>query len=232
MSHTPYNETQYNVGNSIFPGFNDKSGVMLCGYEWGYSAHDQYLEENHKIEIEEKKSGINTFYEKSTIFDSPYDLRIIKWFNFFGHPLGLDNGRSGFDKCLLQTNWCDDQGNYVSDYAKFLSNVNRDNFLGVVANFCPEVLIFMGAKQIHYLQAPEVKGRFSEIFGAETQRPEIKQKPFNGRKFKIAFQEFERVKIISFPHPSGSRGLSDDYIRLFSGEINNILRNYRERNGV
>ncbi|MDE2387967.1 MAG: hypothetical protein KGN35_02610, partial [Betaproteobacteria bacterium] len=65
MTKAPYNETIYNVGNSIFPGFNDKNGVMLCGYEFGYSKHDQYLEKNHKDEIEKKKSEINTFYGKS-----------------------------------------------------------------------------------------------------------------------------------------------------------------------
>ncbi len=30
MLRDPYNESQYNVGNSIFPGFNDKKGVVLC----------------------------------------------------------------------------------------------------------------------------------------------------------------------------------------------------------
>jgi len=232
VTHIPYNETQYNVGNSIFPGFNDKECLMLCGYEWGYSAHDQYLEEHHKDEIAEKQAGINTFYEKSKIFSSPYDLRIIKWFNIFGHPLGRDNGRSVFDKCLLQTNWCDDQGTHVSDYEKFLSNESRENFLSIVKKFRPKVLLFMGAKQIHYLQDQEVKRPFSEIFGAEIQRPCIQQKPYNGRRFKITFQAFEHITIISFPHPSGTRGLSDDYIKLFSEELKAILSDYRERKGV
>jgi hypothetical protein len=24
-----------NLANSIFAGFNDKNGLMICGYEWG-----------------------------------------------------------------------------------------------------------------------------------------------------------------------------------------------------
>lgn len=228
MNKTPYNETSYNVGNSIFPGFNDKEGLIICGYEWGYSKHDQYLEKNHKDEIEKKKSENNTFYSKSKIYNSPYDLRIIKWFSYFCHPLGIDNGFSSFDKCLLQTNWCDDQGTYVNDYAKFLSEENSGNFLNIMRAFRPRVLVFMGAKQIHYLQTPIIINSFSEIFGAEVSSLVIKSKPFVGRKFKIAFQAFEYISVISLPHPSGTRGLSDDYIKLFAPEIKEVLDNYRE----
>lgn len=232
MSKTAYNETRYNVGNSIFPGFNDKNGVMLCGYEFGFNKHDQYLEENHKDEIKKMKLEINTFYDKSKIYGSPYDLRIIKWFSFFGHPLGVDDGHSPFDKCLLQTNWCDGQDTYVSDYAKFLSKENSENFLGIVEAFLPRVLIFMGAKQIHYLQTPAIKSRFSEIFGAEVSPLDIRSKPFDGRKFKIGFQTFERISILSLPHPSGTRGLSDKYIKLFVPEVKDVLDSYRKLKSV
>lgn len=232
MTKAPYNETIYNVGNSIFPGFNDKNGVMLCGYEFGYSKHDQYLEKNHKDEIEKKKSEINTFYGKSKIYDSPYDLRIIKWFGFFGHPLGIDDGSSPFDKSLLQTNWCDGQGTYVSDYAKFLSKENSENFLSIVGTFLPCVLIFLGAKQIHYLQTPAIMSRFIGIFGNEISPLEVKKKQYHGRKFNIAFQTFERVRVISLPHPSGTRGLSDDYIKLFAPEIKRILDNFRKLKNI
>jgi hypothetical protein len=232
MSKIAYNETLYNVGNSIFPGFNDKNGVMLCGYEFGYNKHDQYLEENYKNEIEKKRLEINTFYEKSKIYDSPYDLRIIKWFGFFGHPLGVDDGRSPFDKCLLQTNWCDSQNTYVSDYAKFLSKENSENFLGIVEAFLPRVLIFMGAKQIHYLQTPALMNRFTGIFGAEISPLDVKQKQFHGRKFKIAFQIFERISVISLPHPSGTRGLSDDYIKLFVPEVKDVLDSYKKLKSI
>ncbi len=214
-------ETQF------FPGFNDKNGIILCGYEWGYSKHDQHLEKNHKDEIEKKKLEINTFYSKSKIYDSPYDLRIIKWFGFFGHSLGIDDGFSPFDKCLLKTNWCDSQGTYVSDYDKFLSEKNSGNFLSLMDAFRPSILIFMGAKQIHFLQNPIIKNHFSKIFGIEVSPLCIRSKPFEGRKFKIGFQGFERVIVVSLPHPSGTRGLSDNYIKLFAPEINEILDQYR-----
>lgn len=227
MSSCPFNETTYSVANSIFPGFNDKDGIIICGYEWGKSKQDEYLENNHKDEIEKKKSEINTFYSFSKIYNSPYNLRIIKWFKLFGHPLGIDDGLSSFDKCLLQTNWCDDQGNHVNDYDKFLSKENSGNFLGIMEAFRPRVLMFMGSRQIQYLNHPDIKNPFSEIFGTEVKPLEEITKPFEDRKkFKISFQEFESVKIVSFPHPSGSRGLSDDYIKLFATEMKEILDNY------
>ena len=28
-------EQKLNLGNAIYKGFNDKNGLMICGYEWG-----------------------------------------------------------------------------------------------------------------------------------------------------------------------------------------------------
>ena len=30
-----------NLSNSIFQGYNDKHGLMICGYEWGWSKTDE-----------------------------------------------------------------------------------------------------------------------------------------------------------------------------------------------
>ena len=32
-----------NLANSIFSGLNDKRGILICGYEWGFSQEDQRL---------------------------------------------------------------------------------------------------------------------------------------------------------------------------------------------
>lgn len=232
MAGKPYNETTHNVGNSILPGFNDKQGIALCGYEWGYSKHDQYLDDNHSHEIEIKPAEIRSFYQKAQVCSSSYDLRIIRWFEFFGHPLGGNNGLSALDKSILQTNWCDSQAPSVSDYNQFLAPGNLQNFLKTMDAYRPKILMLMGARQIQYLQNPVVKAPFSEIFGREIAPVEIQAKPFSGRKFRVAFQKFEDVNIISFPHPSGSRGLADDYIKLFSEKMKSILDKYRHNKGV
>lgn len=171
------------------------------------------------------------FTIKSDLYRSPYDLRIIKWFKIFGHPLGIDNGNSDFDKCILQTNWCNEQDAYVANYNKFLYACNIDNFLNHVKEYMPVVLIFMGSRLINCLQHMSVKNRFIEIFGNEIEYLKLITKNYNGRKFRIGFQAFERIAIISLPHPSGSRGLSDNYIKLFESEVSAILSKFKQSRG-
>ena len=231
MNVEPY-ESHLNIGNTVFPGFNDKKGIMLCGYEWGYSARDKYLETYHQDDIDKKRAQANTFFKKSQIFGSPYDRNIIKWFHFFGHPLGDDDGFSSFDKCLVQTNWCDTQDTKFSGYAKLLSDANVENFLNIVEHFRPKVLFFFGVMQIRALQSASLKSRFCDIFGKEVTPLSFYQKPFTGRRFNIGFQRFDSVDIVAMPHPSGTRGLSDAYIRLFGDEIGQILASYRMGKGV
>ena len=37
--------------------------------------------------------------------------------------------------------------------------------------------------------------------------------------------------MIGFPHPSGSRGIAHEYIKLFEPEMKKILNNYIEERG-
>lgn len=224
----PYNPSDFNVGHSIFPGFNDYGGVVICGYEWGYSAKDEALEQDPEryAVAKERLASIQTFNSKG--WDSPYDRRIHKWFSMFGHPLGEEEGYSDFDKCILQTNWCDDMGNQVSDYEKFLSDGNRANFLGIMREFRPSLLLFMGIKQIEYIQDSQIKPVMEALFGPETVPLRFERKEaFEGKKFRLAFQEFDNLSVIALPHPSGSMGLSDAYIQLYASEIGDQIAEFK-----
>jgi hypothetical protein len=224
----PYNTKQFNIGHSVFPGFNDKQGLVICGYEWGHSKNDQAIEndpERHQA-ILEHLDTIHTFASKA--WDSPYDRRIMKWFRMFGHPLGQESGQSDFDKTILQTNWSDDQGQAISDYEKFLAPTNVDNFLGIMREFEPSLMIFLGIGMMNYLNAPEVRPKFLKIFGNETQELVFKRNDdFEGKKFRLGFQKFERCNIIALPHPSGTIGLSDSYIELFADKIGGAIRDFK-----
>jgi hypothetical protein len=55
------------------------------------------------------------------------------------------------------------------------------------------------------------------------------RQPFTGRRFKFTFQSFEKCEVVCLPHPSSSRGLSDDYIRLFAGEMDAILEYFKRK---
>lgn len=229
----PYNPKDFNVGHSIFPGFNDRGGIVICGYEWGFSAKDEALENDAEryAEVKEHLASTQTFSSKG--WDSPYDRRIHKWFSMFGQPLGEDGGFSDFDKCILQTNWCDDMDNQVSDYEKFLSDANRANFLGIMREFRPSLVLFMGIKQIEYLQDARVKPAIEQLAGPEVSPLRFERKEeFDGKKFRLAFQEFENLSIIALPHPSGSMGLSDAYIDLFAAEIGEQIADFKRKRGL
>lgn len=86
-----------NVGNTIFDGWNDKDGLMLCGYEWGFSKSDQ---DEFGVEGAPRASVPHAFSNKSLEYGEvakrwPYDRNIIKWFEFFGHK--LDQSETGGD---------------------------------------------------------------------------------------------------------------------------------------
>lgn len=229
----PYNSTEFNVGHSIFPGLNERGGLVICGYEWGYSAKDEELESDPEryAEMKEHLASIQTFHSKG--WDSPYDRRIHKWFSMFGHPLGEGDGFSDFDKCVLQTNWSDDQGNRVSDYEKFMSEHNKANFLSIMREYRPSLLIFMGVLQIQYMQDPTIRDTIEEIFGPETSPLRFTRKEeFEGKKFRVAFQSFENLSVIALPHPSGSIGLSDAYIGLYAQEIGEQIAEVKRAKGL
>ena len=60
-----------NLSNSIFQGYNDKHGLMICGYEWGWSKADEvaYVAGEYKLPekyTEEEKENLKEWdeYEK------------------------------------------------------------------------------------------------------------------------------------------------------------------------
>ncbi|MBV5347799.1 hypothetical protein [Lamprocystis purpurea] len=227
---------EQNVGNSIFKGFNDRSGIMLCGYEFGFSKYDQ----EHPEKTIRNEGVQYTFSNKSAFFGPRalswrYDQRVIRWFELWGHKLNRDGNGGGFEKCILQTNWCNTDGNKIdSDYhEKLLAPDQLENFVTHIEAFEPRVIFFLGSKIIQILQDGRVFPLFTKVVGNEIQKERLhfETRPFCGRVFRIGFQGFERCTIISLPHPSGTRGLSDEYISLFAPEICGILTEYRQSRG-
>ena len=156
-----------------------------------------------------------------------YDNTIIKWFDMWGHPLAR-GGQTDFEKSIIQTNWCDTQShNMEGDYSRLGGAYNVDNFMSLVAHFEPSVVLFMGSQLIHSLNNPVIRAGFEKIMGNCVKEPEVIQKAYSGIRFKVTFQSFERSQVICFPHPSSSRGLSDEYIGMFSSEMDRLLTDYK-----
>jgi hypothetical protein len=229
---------ELNIGNSIFPKLNDSNGIMLCGYEWGWSKEDQRDEERGLLE--EFDNDITfTFSNKAIQFGERafkwrYDKRIINWFDLWGHPLVREGLGSDFDKCILQTNWCNTQ-NYKIDenyYSKLTRAEQVDNFIFHIKKFRPKLIIFFGSELIKVLQDKRVMPRFHEIMGDITSPLESCQKDFSGRMFYISFQGFEKCNVVCFPHPSSSRGLNDSYIKLFCSELDERIGKVKSLKGI
>lgn len=220
--------SELNIGNTLFEGFNDKEGIMICGYEWGLPKEE--IEKNKNSQTKIDFEAETTFSNKINVHKKnyPYDERIIKWFKLWGHPLQRNNNGK-IEKCIVQTNWCNTQGNNMKKISIHQKLLNcKDNFLFHIEKLHPKIIFFMGSKMIDVLNNQEIKKDFMRIMGREIKPLQKLQKPFNGRVFKIGFQSFEKCDVISLPHPSGSRGLSDEYIKLFKDEIKTILDKYRE----
>ena len=226
-----------NIANTIFPGFNDRRGIVLCGYEWGFSKQDKKDWEEGNISAPLEAEAI--FSNKALRYGERaltwrYDNRILKWFELWGHPLSRVNLGGAFEKCIAQTNWCRTQ-NYEMDrdyYSKLTEKSNAENFLHHINALEPAVLIFFGSVMIDALQAPLIKTRFSELMGKEVAPLSRVQKDYPGRRFRVGFQSFERCDVVSFPHPSSSRGLSDGYIALFNTEMSRLIEGVKIEKGV
>lgn len=225
-----------NLGNSIFKGFNDQNGLMICGYEWGFSKKNQQEQESGNW-VEPTEEVKHTFANKAQYWGEVankwhYDNNIKKWFDLWGFPLDSQELGGDFEKSIVQTNWADTQGHSIAQGTnKFLSEEQIDNFINHITLLKPKVIIFMGRELIDYLQNPAVFNRFVEVMGEMTERKRVVQKESSGTKFKIFFQNFEKCQIVCFPHPSGSRGLRDDYIASFRPEMNEILSTYKSERG-
>lgn len=225
-----------NIGNSVFPGLNSVNGLMLCGYEWGFSKADSERQESETIP---RRNVPFVFSNKTVEFGEiantwRYDQRIITWFDLFGHPLDTSGTGGTFEKSIVQTNWCDSQGKkMIGDYwTKLLDPAQVNNFLFHIQEFRPRIIFFFGTQLIKILQHKSVIEKFIAIMGSIENPVKYQTKPFPGRRFNIGFQTFEKCQIVCFPHPSGSHGLSDAYIKLFAPEISCIIKEYRINRGL
>lgn len=216
-----------NIAHSEFP--EQKGGMMICGYEWG-GGDEEASETDSSI----NEAAICTFANKDLRYGTAaarwhYDNQIKKWFALWGRALDRENP-GAFEKSIVQTNWCDTQKPRMNgDYSSLWQDAQIANFLFHIAHFRPRLLLLMGSKLIEALQAPTTLERFEAIMGKRASNYESKQKDFDGRRFKISFQDFERCKVVCFPHPSASRGLSDAYIALFADDMRGLLHDCERR---
>lgn len=222
-----------NIAHSEFP--QQRGGLMICGYEWGFSKADQarkaqFGEPEFDWDIECSYANNHLRYGEE-IRSIPYNRRIKKWFAMWGSALDEEDP-GDFEKSMIQTNWCNTLSSSMEgDYSRLNDSEQVENFLAHIRHFQPRVLLLMGTQLMPALNQPETLTRFVEIMGACTKPWHSEQKPYAGRRFRIGFQSFERCEVVCLPHPSGTQGLSDNYVALFAREISAIVQAYRQYRG-
>jgi hypothetical protein len=210
-------------------------GLMICGYEWGYSKADQEADEQPPPATTPLEAEC-TFANKDARFGAAalgwrYDSTIKRWFDLWGHPLNRSMPGQ-FERSIFQTNWCNSMNHSMEgDYSRLLAPENAQNFASHVRHFSPSVILLMGNQLFPAIHNPSVFGEIVPIMGEPVGAPIVVQKPFDGRRFKLSFQSFSRSEVVCLPHPSSSRGLSHAYIELFTPEVGQILAAYRSRHG-
>lgn len=194
-----------NITNSIFKGFNDKNGLMICDYEHGHSISDQERNKNttgpfHNTELE------CTFANQTPRFGEvaktwPYQKTIKKWFSSWVGPLD-ENGLGGkLEKSIILTNWANTQGHKMGIEtkisSKLLSDEQVDNFLLHIDSFRPRVLLLMGSQLIHCLNNQKVISRFEAIVGKRVVLQKAYSKTWKREDdLRFIFRNFRRMPVL------------------------------------
>lgn len=218
-----------NLGNTIFEGYNDKNGLMICGYEYGFSKADEL---NITEEMVQNKDKVKFTFANKTPFMGEYfwkiryDNTIAKWFELWGHPLKREGLGGDFEKSIMQTNMADTQNTSVENYTHIQSQI--DNFIYHLDVLRPKLILFMGRQLTDYINHLDTLPKVERVLGKSVGVRRLVQKDSSGTKFKVFFQDFENCKTVCFPHPSGSRGLEDNYIAQFKPEMDKLIRAYKQ----
>lgn len=199
------------VCNSIFAE-NSKRGIMLCGYELGGNSTDSSCMNQKKICTFADK--FHRYGDEAKIW--PYDNRIKKWFQWWGHPLNEDNP-GPFERSILQVNWMNTQHRSLDEYKKeykekhgkspscrnlLTDDINLNNFFRLLEKYRPRVIIFFGIEMFRCLKDDTlVKKKFIDLMGEKDVNTVYKKyKTKSGHNRYAGFMSFENCEVIGLPH--------------------------------
>lgn len=200
---------------------NCRNGLMICGINWGGSESD----DAHDISI--------SFFSDGAVNRYPYRNRLVTWFSLFGHPLESVAGKEGaFERSIVQTNWLRSQSTNMRGKSLYHECIrDSKNMVEHLSVLQPRLIILLSVSLLDALNSKEIFPQVNELLGA-AQRPCIIKKDVvaSGKKlkrFRVGFQEFETASVIALPHPTGSIGISNDYIAAFAPEISKRIDAYK-----
>ena len=212
------------VNTEIYPE-NSNGGLMICGVNPGYSVKDKKQERNPQVGKIKK-----SFFSDRTVHDNNFRNRIVKWFELWGYKLARDSGKEGpLERSIIQTNWLVGRSENMKGKSTigYCVHFNQE-FLIKLNRFKPSAIIFLSQDLMESLHILSMDTEFSNILGMPSGNPTYHKKTLNlngkpCRRFRVGFHDYEKARILSLPHPTGSIGLHDQYIHEFQDEISKFL---------
>ncbi|TYC63801.1 hypothetical protein FMN52_00830 [Marinobacter sp. BW6] len=214
---------QHPVVTADYPE-NLLGGIMICGYNFGFSSQDQDDEEKG-LKTEESAPS---FFSDPQVNNTLFRNRMLLWLDKWGRPLETDADRIGsYEKSFFQTNWLGTQTNTIADDTITINKLvaESDGILSLMEARKPRLVIFTGSDLIEALNDIRVRERVESILGPRPGNAEIFRSdvPVKGTKFKLLKQDFPVTTVVSLPHATGTIGLSDEYIEGFRNIMNGLL---------
>lgn len=201
---------------------NQTNGIMICGINFGYSAED---EANEASGIEAKDEA-PSFFSDSSVNNTRFRNRIVKWLNSWGVELESVAGKEGpLERSFFQTNWLTSQTNDAKDISRRDLLNNANGILELLKDRKPRLIIFLGADLIQVFNDDEIRDQVTSLLGERSGDAVVYQgnlDHYSGTRFRVLTQSFGQTTIISLPHTQ-TQGLSDEYMASFKEVIHPLI---------
>lgn len=217
-----------NLATKLFPE-SRQGGLMICGINWGGAPDEGY--------VWSRDVTGDSFFSDARFNDFPYRNRLLKWFELFGHSLATSEDKAGeFEKSIVQTNWLRSQSPNMRDKDLNAECVSEwGNFEFHIARLQPKLLMFMGVQLLDILNSPACAGPAERLLGPggapKWEIRDVRAGSSALRALRVGFQKRERAQIVAFPHPTGTVGLSDDYIAAFFDVVSPLISQFKAERG-
>jgi len=203
------------VMTASFPE-NLDGGIMICGYNFGYSSED---EKNDQLGLT-VDAETPSFFSDRTRNDTRFRNRLLTWLESWGKVLQVDTDKIGsFERSFFQTNWLDSQSSTISEDGISINKLvdGSEGILSLIESRRPRVILFTGSLMIEALNDIRIRKQVEALLGARPGNAIVhhSETATPGTKFKVLIQEFPKATVISIPHVTGAMGVSDEYMAGF-----------------
>ncbi|MBT00052.1 MAG: hypothetical protein CMI01_15430 [Oceanospirillaceae bacterium] len=204
---------------------NMSGGIMVCGYNFGFSREDEANEMTGIQNEREEKS----FFSDPSVNGTRFKNKLVTLIQSWGVPLQTDPCHaSGFERSFFQTNWIMTQTRSITGAEKIDIETlveNSESILNLIERRAPRVILFVGSQLIEALNDIRIRGDVERILGARPGNAvhHVSDVPTTGRQFKVLIQQFPHTTVVSIPHVTGTQGLRDDYMEGFAPLMREIL---------